>query len=629
MVGRTSLRSGEERGGWPWARSPVPEVAPGSGCVDVALKAVVLRDAWAQLGSGAREYEPMSRGGLPTDRTRRTLFTRVFDESTKSELRRAEISDAVAAVVMRQIGEVRDRLERTALWHQALRDAYYRLPKAERFIKDPVEGLFAPAWDEAEHALPDGPGAADAVIARMREGAPGFSPIEVDRLLADPEVRAEFERLLDGVWADAHEPDAHEPDAPTDAERRGLTRELERFCADLVPTRGGFSDDVEEAWTRLAGDPTVMRWTTPARLGLATADPVRKPELIGGGEESGPLGLAVSAYRPLDDSLRGRLMKVLKNPPFAFDRTPSAREGLERAVTVSARPLGLGSASAAAALVVGAFAYAGVTLDRQGRSGRLPAGAIAYLAACWRNAQAVSAQVERSGAAGFVHAQDYIEDPHEYLIGRLWVRLSRTDYDGHDLASPSELWWHLTKALQSSANHVSELAARISREGLGFVSTDDESHIETEFVGSTDGMAAPAAPDDRAARDPSGTDAGTDVGGDAGTRSGFGEVLRHALGRVGSARVDEVIAAMAGLVVDAQAEDELPDVWESWVLGAAAARVAQRAARQGPFDVARAGAVRAAEIARLPTYAQAREQVRARRIAASRRRSVNETQEEG
>lgn len=564
-----------------------------SGWCGVSLTSVVIFEAWAKLGADARGYQPMTRGGMPTDRLKRTLFTRIFDKVTKSELQRPEISDPVAAAVEQQVHSARERLDRTAGWHKALRDAYYRLPKDDRFLPDAVEGLFVAAWDEAEHPGEPVAESADAVIARLLLQTGDFSAFQLDRLLVDSEVRAELERIVDGAWEDVGTP----PEVLGDADAREVRRELEDLCRDLVPERGRFSSQLADAWLRISQDPRIPQWTDASRLRLTLDSAPSRPALDGRSqldEEQLHWTLAAIPYRPLDDTLRGRLGKVLKSPPFAFDLTPTAWDGLERAALVSAQAFSLGSAPARAALVVGAYAYMGVAVDRYGRTGALPRGAIAYLAKCWRSSAAVSAQLSRSGAAGFADAQDYVEDPYEYLIGRLWVRLSRTDYDGHTLSTPSELWWHLTEALRSSANHVSELAMRIAREGLGFAYVDADEKtaqgLEDERKPTTGRMDEP--------------------------RDGLAVVLRHGMERAGIERVDGVVASMAGLNVETPEQSALADVWESWVLGAAANRVAQRESREGPFDAEHSSAVQAEEIARLPAYAQAREHVRARRVAA-------------
>lgn len=567
---------------------------PESGCCGVPLTSVVVFEAWAKLGADARGYRPMTSGGMPTDRLKRTLFTRIFDKVTKSELQRPEISDPVAAVVKQQVRSVRAHLDRTARWHKALRDAYYRLPKDDQFLPDPVEGLFVPAWEEAQHTGRPVAKSADAVIARLSQRTGDFSTLQLDRLLADPEVRAELERIVDGAWEDAGTP----LESLGDADAREVRRELEDLCRDLVPAQGRFSSQLADAWLRISQDPRIPQWTDASRLRLTLGSAPFRPALDGRSqlaEEQLHWTLAAIPYRPLDDTLRGRLGKVLKNPPFAFDLTPTAWDGLERAALVSAQAFALGGVQARAALVVGAYAYMGVAVDRRGLTGALPRGAIAYFAKRWRSSAAVSAQVARSGAAGFADAQDYVEDPYEYLIGRLWVRLSRTDYDGHTLTTPSELWWHLTEALWSSANHVSELAARIARESLGFV-----------YVDAADENTAQGLEDDRKPT----------TGRIDEPRGGVAVVLRHGIQRAGIERVDDVVASMAGLVVEMPEQSALAEIWESWALGAAASRVAQRELHEGPFDAERLSAVQAEEVARLPAYAQAREHVRGRRVAA-------------
>ncbi|WP_409046955.1 hypothetical protein AB2L57_09620 [Microbacterium sp. HA-8] len=549
----------------------------------------MIVEAWAALGVQARDYRPMTSGGVPTDRVKRTLFTRIFDREIKAELQRAEVSHVIADEAARQLIAVSDRLDRTARWHKALRDAYYLLPKDERFLPDAVEGLFVPAWEESDSPNAPDEESAQEVIARLTLRTGNFSVFQIDRLLADPGVREDLERILDQAWDGAAE---HEELGGADA--RDVQRQLAAFCADLVPVRDHFSTEVIEAWTRLSQDPRLPRSIGPRGIQLTLGASPAQPALDRAEDSAADeahWSLAASAYRPLDDTLRGRLGKVLRKPPHPFDLTPTAWDGLERAARVSAQTFGLGSDAARSALTIGAFAYLGVTVDRRGNSGKLPPGAIAYLATCWRNAGAVSAQVARNGAVAFSDAQDFIENPHEYLVGRLWVRLSRTDYDGHMVATPAELWWHVVKALQSSANHVSELGMRIAREGMGFVSTDNLEHAGEEIQEEHDLRAG--------------------LSGEP--RGSMSVVLRFGAARAGVQRVEAVVAAMTGRGVDATLEAEPADVWESWVLGVAALRAARRESEEGPFDASQARAVRTEEIGKLPTYAQAREQVRARR----------------
>lgn len=576
----------------------------------------LIRLSWEQLGPDARSYARMTTNGIPTGRVVRTLFTRIFDAECKHAVGLPTVDDPrIVASVQTQVLQARDRLERVAHWHKSLRDAFYRLPKEDRFWTDPVERLFSHAWEEAgrgDIALSEHARAHDALM-RIAAKAAGFSAITVDRVLADPVSRADLQRSLEKAWDDAdHARRGLQTDETQAAELEALVASLIR---ELVPRKRQHTAAAESVWATLKAADEVGKLKTAMQLALTDHDEVRPPSLVSSEEtatDEDRSSLWVRPFRPLDASVRDRIGRILRNPPFPFELAPTAWDGLEIAVRVSAVPYGLGQISSRAALVIGARAYTGLAADLTGgtEKGRRDIdGAISYLARCWRASEGVASHLAAGGGVAYAPVRNFVDNPQEYALARLWVRFSRTDFDGHNIESVADLWWHIKEVVtKSAANHVKELTKRVARERLRFYDADSEDGQIAEEKHAVKQWLQRDVDEE-----PHLTVQST------GSGKVFAAVISYAVRNAGRASVEEFLASHTGRAVASPDETALAERWEGWAMGASVERVRHPGKDDGPFESERSQARAVEQLEEFPTYAQVREWIRAQLNRAAQR----------
>lgn len=552
-----------------------------------------MRSAWEQLGPTVLAYRSLTdRTGLPSSRARRRLLTRMLDAHTKHALMTsASIDDPVIIeAVHREVMQHRDRLERLIPWHRALRKAYLELPGEQRFLEDTVGSLFPPAWDATYENEP----ADDAVrfsrarriIADLAAEASPFSLVELDRLLADPSVVNEATAEIMRTW---HDRPSHTPAV----DRSAVTSQLDELAALIVPARGEIAPGAVSLWRTLQTELGVQEFVTASALGLTEhADP--SPPVIVADNASRD-DAWVAPFRPLDASLRERLARILANAPHPWPESLTAASALDIAIRASTQHLGLAATESRAVFAVAARVYPSVGATKNQKDAA-PRGAATYLAVVWRRSEGVTAALERG--YGGVHSTllDFVANPLEYLIGRLWIRLSRTDYDGHIARGADELWEHLKQAVVSSTGHVKTLAQRIAREGFHTASRGLD---EAREVMDNRAAIALVEAEERLEH--------------LGAGSAFGAVINYAIRHDGLSTVSQYLSAMGGVVASRQLESELEGQWSSWVHAVALRRLRAVEGDGIGLDEDETRLQRA--IGELPAYSQARALIQARRIA--------------
>lgn len=575
--------------------------------------AVLLQRAWAQLGPEARDYPRITdEAGRPMPRARRTLFTRIFDPETKyAVLNSATIDDPrVEAAVLKQVADAAPRLERTVAWHRALRDAYYRLPRDSRFYPDPVERLLAPAWEQAEKALPPGRDdaavRADEVVAGLRDIEGPLTSASLRRVLADPGIVAAVEQRVAEAWITR---DISIPDAATDRRLRAAAAAL---AAVIVPRSGTIPAEADKPWHELRTD-TATGAVLIRPLAHSTPETPIRPTygLSNHLEPTAPSVLADpwtedsagEEFPVLDSSLQRRLQRILagnkEGEEARFPDSLTARGALDRAADLVALPLSLGSAGAHAVFLTATVAYTGLGAQNDHSGVDVPRGAARYLATRFRRAQGVAAVLEWEYGGFGSSVIDFVANPVAYALGRLWVRLARTDFDGREPDSAADAWGHILGAMTSTSKHVHALSKRITSRHVP--SRDIDAVIDT--------AAEPIA------AEPTDADEGSTPAGDSDRAWGPESVrivLRHATRVHGPSEVEGFLAALVGGTATDAEHAASAAVWEDWATGAALAR-AEASAGRTTF---------AQQVAALPSYAQVRARVRPRRPAASVRTGI-------
>jgi hypothetical protein len=556
------------------------------------------------------EYSPMTNTttGMPTRRAR-TLFSRIFDAATNKALKQASSDDPqLPARVVEQLEAAYDTLERTARWHQALFGAHQSLAVQEQFLVDAAEKLVVAAWDAAaREPAPSDPTAlrleADRMIATMRARTGDFTAHAVERLLGGPRAGgsagpADLIEVLDEAWESAH----IEPQPMTDNGRRELDDLLLRFSEAIVPlpSESPAEKRLSEAraqslWEGIVADRRIDDLVTDVSLSLVKESPRRKPAL----REAEQEGIAdddelIRPSYPLDHSIQYRIGRILKNAPNPFTGL-TAWNAVAIAARASAQPYGLAGGAARAALIFGRLAYSGVSADPDDEFrgpnrlvGRVARGAIGELSARWASHQRVRehlANIRRNAGYRELRAPmtAHLHDPLPYLLGRLWQRLSRTDFDRHEPSNAFDAWAHVKGALTSAGKNIPRQIASIEKLPFARMRLIDAQGTAASTGRTPESVIDAAMAKEAAARfdeDSDGID--LELGkwqlrhGRLPASAGFRRVIDTALSVSGAVEVEAFLTGVARGTAQPGALERLEATWLRWCRSAAVHSVARR-----------------------------------------------------
>lgn len=586
------------------------------------LVSVVLRDAWSRLHNGVRGYRSMTnpQSGMPSERVERTLFSRIFSSDVHSALKReTRIDTTVATQVMDALVEGGQTLRATAGWHRALNRAYQQYYRAggERFLGgDAIEPLFVPAWDLAREPQEGEPEEiAGRVILELSTGS--YTWRRVQRALADPVFAAELNARLEELWATQNGVTAPaQPSAALMSNVKALLVELGRAKGLNGALEPAMIAVAEQRWTSVVTDPGADRAVAAQALGLTVLPVPERPQLTSeadDGTNTSPKSIGNLAFRALDESVQARLQRILTRSLAADDERLIAR----RAVELTAEAYGLADAPARLTLIVGALAFAGVTASAAGSNEATGSanGITEYFARRWRTSSAVRDKVRRPGD----HYSDtilYIENPLEYLLGRLWIRLYRTAFTGPSAALEAS-WMHIHGAFTTALKSVNTPTGKLVKSGfreetvpaVADDDSDDSAPYSAETVFRVDGrveidrmLASVATPSVQA-------------------------ILGRAARVHGAHAVEQLVSSIPNAVspnADASARARVTEIFERWVRELAIERLS--GATGGERLASAAGAEREAlldrAVAALPSFDQFVVQSMARARARGPRRAA-------